>query len=155
MYSLTVHGMPHARLLWWNALLWRHYAAHSCHRWSSCMSLTRSGDKTLVTRQLSFHLLLLTGTTQKANIQAKHTLAHSLQYKDIRSQKRSGWVPMLACPDFTLRIFKFRIILQHNHKTKRTKSRIYNLMFHPLAAYSANTYIYDKRHCTSPSSLYQ
>lgn len=74
--SLTMHGMPHTRLLWWHALLWRHYAAHSCHRGSSRMGLTRPWYETLVTRQLGLHLLLLAGKEHKANVQAKETLSH-------------------------------------------------------------------------------
>lgn len=82
-----MHGMPHAGLLWWNALLWGYYAAHSCHWRSSHMGLTRPGYKTLVTGQLGFHLLLFAGTTHKADVQAKETLAYPLQYKDVCSQK--------------------------------------------------------------------
>lgn len=82
-----MHGMPHARLLWWHALLWGHYAAHSRHWGSSRMGLTRPGYKTLVTGQLGLHLLLLAGKTHKANIQTKETLVCPLQCKDNCSQK--------------------------------------------------------------------
>lgn len=62
-------------------------------------------------------------TTHKANTQTTERLSGPVQYRDKHSQKmRRNWVPMLACPDFTLRIFKFRIILQHNHKRETTKS---------------------------------
>lgn len=120
-FFLTMHGMPHAWLLWWHALLWGHNAAHSRHWWSSRMGLTRPGYKTLVTGQLGLHLFLLAGTTHNANIQTNETQLCPLQYKDKHSQKMRNWVPMLACPDFTQRIFKFRIILQRNQKRETTK----------------------------------
>ncbi len=48
MHFLTMHGMPHARLLWWHALLWGYYTANSRHWGSSRMGLTRPGYETLV-----------------------------------------------------------------------------------------------------------
>lgn len=69
-----MYGMPHAWLLWWQALLWGHYTTHSCHWGSSHMGLTRSWCKTLVTRKLGLHLFLLAGTMHRTNIQTKETL---------------------------------------------------------------------------------
>lgn len=124
-----MHGMPHAWLLWWYALLWGHNAAHGCHWGSSRMGLTRPGYETLVTWQLGLHLFLLAGTTHRAHTQTKiKTMSRPLQYRDKQSEIIRDWVPMLASPDFTLRIFKFRIILQHNHREKLlSKVRTYNL----------------------------
>lgn len=62
----TVHGMPHARLLLGHALLWGHYAAHSCHRGSSHKGLTRPGYETLVTGQLGLHLFLTAEKTKQS-----------------------------------------------------------------------------------------
>lgn len=117
-----MHGMPHAWLLWWYALLRGHNAAHGCHWGSSRMGLTRPGYETLVTWQLGLHLFLLAGTTHRAHTQTKiTTMSHPLQYRDKQSEIVKDWVPMLASPDFTLRIFKFRIILQHNHRRETTE----------------------------------
>lgn len=106
-HFLTMYGMPHAWLLWWQALLWGHYTTHSCHWGSSHMGLTRSWCKTLVTRKLGLHLFLLAGTTHRTNIQTKEILLcpFTVQKND------EELVPMLTCPDFRLRMFKFRIIL--------------------------------------------
>lgn len=118
-HFLTMHGMPHARLLWWHTLLRGHYAAHSRHWGSSRMGLTRPGYETLVTGQLGFHLFLLARTTHRAKTQTGETQICPLQYRDKQSEMVRNWVPMVASPDFTVRIFKFRIILQHNITQKR------------------------------------
>lgn len=118
-HFLTMHGMPHARLLWRHALLRGHYAAHSRHWGSSRMGLTRPGYETLVTGQLGFHLFLLARTTHRAKTQTEETQTCPLQYRDKQPEMVRNWVPMVASPDFTVRIFKFRIILQHNITQKR------------------------------------
>ena len=83
-----MHGMPHARLLRWHALLWGHYAAHGRHWGSSHMGLTRPGRETLVTGQLGPHLFLLAGTTHKANIQTKETRFCPLQNTKINTHNK-------------------------------------------------------------------
>lgn len=123
-----MHGMPHARLLWWNALLWGHYAAHSCHWRSSCVGLTRPGYKTLVTRQLGFHLLLLAVTTHKANIKTKETVVCPLQYKDKCSQKWSRigyqwWRALISDWGYSSSESSFNITTkQNNTKSKNIQS---------------------------------
>ena len=86
-HSLTMHGMPHAGLLWWHSLLWGHYPAHRHHRGGSHMGLTLPGRETLVTRQLCLHLFLLAGTTHRANTQTKETQFGPSQYKVKHPQK--------------------------------------------------------------------
>lgn len=62
----------------------------------------------------------------REHTQGKHSELQKRRCPPVSTEKHSQktlrhWVPMLACPDFRLRIFKFRIILQHNHKRETTQ----------------------------------